>query len=71
MHGAIGDFAGGVLTTLGAIPVIPDAIVNDLLSSLENSDDLIGRIRDNVSEAELLVEALLEEEGEDSALVNN
>ncbi len=63
------DFTGGVFTILGVTPVIPDAVIEDLIGFSEESEELIDEINDNRSEAEATLEELLEEEEEEGSLV--
>ncbi len=54
------DFSGGVFTVLGASPVIPDSVIDDLIAFLDGSEELSETIVSNKSEAEVVMEELLE-----------
>jgi hypothetical protein len=66
------NFNAGVFTVLGASPKVPDAVIDDLISFLDGSDELSEIINSNKSEADAVMEGLLEEgEEEQGSLVCN
>ena len=63
------DFSGGVFRIVGSTPPIPDTVIDDLLAFLDESGQLTELIASNRSDAEIMLEMLLEQEEEDSLLV--
>jgi hypothetical protein len=66
------DFTGGVFTVVGVSPKIPDAVIDDLISFAENSEEFAELIASNRSEAEAVMEELLSDgDQEEGSLVCN
>ena len=75
--GAGGDilftsFNSGVFTVVCASPKIPDKIIDDLIGFLQDKEDLAREIANNRSQADAIIEVLLEEEapGRDGLVCN-
>ncbi len=63
------DFSGGVFTILGVAPKIPDTVMDDLIAFAENRDEMEETIASNQSEAEAVMEELLQDEDEEGSLL--
>ncbi|MDH3218677.1 MAG: hypothetical protein OEO19_04005 [Gammaproteobacteria bacterium] len=75
--GAGGDilftsFNSGVFTVVCASLKIPDKIIDDLIGFLQDKEDLAREIANNRSQADAIIEVLLEEEapGRDGLVCN-
>jgi len=66
------SFTPVVFTVVGTTPKIPDAVIDDLISFAENSEEFAELIACNRSEAEAVMEELLSaEDQEEGSLVCN
>jgi hypothetical protein len=61
------SFSGGVFTILGVRPTIPDEVINDILGDINNKEAVNEAIEDNTSQAEEMMEAILEEEDDEGS----
>jgi homogentisate 1,2-dioxygenase len=65
------SFANGIFTVLGSTPEVPDTVVDDLVSFLDDSEELDETVASNSSEADAIVEELKKDESEEGSLVCN
>ena len=63
------DFTGGEFTILGTSPEVPDSVIDDLLRFADKGEELAEEVADNRSEADVAIEAMLEEQQEGGELV--
>ena len=66
------SFNNGVFTVLGVSPKVPDSVIGDLVSFIDDAATIEEIIASNASQAELVMEELLaEQEAEEGSLVCN
>ena len=63
------QFANGLFTVIGSRPDTPEAVIDDLVSFLDEIEDLNETVAHNNSVADAIVEELQEDEDGDGSLV--
>ena len=63
------EFDGSLFTVIGTAPDTPDTVIDDLVSFLDESDDIDETVASNASEADAIVEELQKEDEEQGSLV--